>query len=140
MSLPRIVHTLVTGSSTPVGYFDEENIQFIQQKISSVLKREYVQNILIDRASIIRVMERVNWERAEDVPKMNQRVVMYLTNEFRDHQRDVDKHLKWEAHYVESQRLYDPTVESVKYDQATVKLANRLGLPAVGGTSRFYFT
>lgn len=140
MSTISTIHTLVPNSSIPYGFFDEDNIRFIQDKIKRVLRREFKQNILIDRASIIRLMERVVEERAETIPMMNQRVVMYGTNEFRVHQLEVDKHLKWEAHYIESQRLYDPTVEISRFDQQRIKLANRLGKSKVGGTSRFYFT
>ena len=38
--------------------------------------------------------------------------------------------MKWEDHYIESQRLYDPTVERGP-DLANIKLANRLGKPRV---------
>ena len=140
MSTISTVNTLVPNANVPLGYLDEDNIRFIQAKIKEVLKREFKQDILIDRASIIRLMNRVLEERIETVPKMNQRVVMYATNEFRVHQLDVDKHLKWEAHYVQSQRFYDPTTEVSRFDFQKTKLANRLGWPAVGGTTRFYFT
>jgi len=134
------IHTLVPNANIPIGYYDEDNILFIQKKIVEVLKREFKQDILIDRASIIRIMERVILDRIETVPKMNQRVVMTICNEFRVHQLEVDKHLKWEAHFTSSQLSYDPTVEVVRYDPSTIKLANYLGYPQVGGTTRFYFT
>lgn len=140
MSTVSTIHTLAPNAAIPLGYFDEDNIRFIQDKIRRVLSREFKQAILIDRASIVRLMERTILERIETIPKMNQRVVMYAANEFRVHQLDVDKHLKWEAHYVESQRLYDPTTEVSRFDWQQLKLANRLGYPAVGGTTRFYFT
>lgn len=140
MSSVSTIHTLVPNANIPLGYFDEDNIQFIQKKIRDVLKREFEQNILIDRASIIRLMERSILDRIESIPKMNQRTIMYATNEFRNHQLEVDKHLRWEAHYVQSQRLYDPTVEISRFDNQKVPIANRLGVPKVGGTTRFYFT
>jgi hypothetical protein len=124
----------------PLGYFDNDNISFIQKKVTSVLKKEYVQNVIIDRASIVRIMQRVAEERMETIPKMNQRVIMYLTNDFRVHQETASKHLKWEAHFVQSQRLFDPTVQSSKFDQQMIKIPNRLGNLKVGGTVRFYFT
>ncbi len=140
MSTVNTIHTLIPNAAIPFGYFDEDNIRFIQGKIREVLRREFKQNILIDRASIVRLMERVILERIETVPKMNQRVIMYATNEFRVHQLEVDKHLKWEGHFWSSQQLYDPTTEVSRFDPQNIKLANRLGYPAVGGTTRFYFT
>jgi len=134
------IHTLVPNASVPLGYFDEDNIRWIQSKISEVLRRQYTQKIRFDRGGIIRIMERVILERRESIPKMNQRVIMYATNEFRNHQLQSDKHMKWEAHYVLSQRFYDPSVEISRFDKQKTKLSNRLGFPKVGGTTRFYFT
>lgn len=141
MSTVSTINTLVPNAAIPSGYFDEDNIRFIQRKATEVLSREFTQNILFSRGDIVRIMERalVNG-RIEPVPRMNQRVIMFLTNEFRNHQIEVDKHLKWEAGYVLSQRLYDPLVEISRYDQQRTKLKNRLGVPGVGGTTRFYFT
>ncbi|HSA76322.1 MAG TPA: hypothetical protein VLE02_02135 [Nitrosarchaeum sp.] len=138
MSSTATIATLIP--SFPLGYFDEDNIQFIKRKISDVLSREYVQNVEVDDGSIIRIMQRVVEERMETVPKMNERVIMYITNDFRVHQMNVSKHLKLEAHYTQSQRLYDPTVQSSKFDNCIIKQPNRLGNPKVGGTVRFYFT
>ena len=134
------LHTLAPNATIPIGYFDEDNIRFIQNRIIEVLGREFRQNIRIDRGSIIRIMERVAVQRLESVPKMNQRVVMYLTNDFRTHQLQSEKHMKLEAHYVLSQRLYDPSTEISKYDPQNIKTAGSFRGPMVGSTTRFYFT
>ncbi len=139
MSTVSTIHTLVPQAGVPLGYFDEDNIRFIQHKIVEVLKREFKQDILFDRASIIRLMERAIEARIEPVPMMNQRVIMYATNEFRNHQLDVNKHLMWEAHFSQSQKLYDPTVEVVRFDPGLVRGSKKLP-KKVGGTTRFYFT
>lgn len=142
MSTISSIHTLVPGGNIPAGYYDEDNIRFIQNKIREVLKRKFVQNIRIDRASIVRLMERALLDRSETIPRMNQRVVMYAVNEFMDYQLEVDKHLKWEAHFVESQRLYDPTTEVSRFDghNRAVQQTDYRGLRPVGATKRFYFT
>ena len=137
-------HTMMPGGAVPVGYFDEQNILFIQSKIAEVLKRKFIQHIAIDRGSIVRIMGRVLDERIETIPKMNQRVIMYCCNDYIIHQLEVDRNLKLEAHFVIGDRIYDPTTERVKFDPQMVKLANRLGTPRIAGagniTSRFYFT
>jgi len=130
-------HTVFPGY-VPDGYFDEDNIEFIRKKIATVLSGEFHQLINFDRASVIRIMSRVLEERLEPIPKMNQRVLMYLGDEYRNHQAELHKRLKWEDHYVESTRLYDPTTERT-FDTQIVKLANRLGRERVGGTMRFMF-
>lgn len=140
MSTLGTIHTLVPNANIPLGYFDEDNIEFIQRKIREVLKREFKQDILFDRASVIRLMSRALMDRVDTIPFLNQRTVMYAANEFRNYQLEVDKHLKWEAHYVLSQRLYDPSVEISRYDPQLIHPPNRLGVAKVGGTTRFYFT
>lgn len=130
-------HSIFPGA-VPDGYFESENIEFIRRKAAEVLSIEFVQTILFDRASVVRIMQRVLDERLETIPKMNQRVIMYLVNEYRVHQADLHKKFKWEEHYIESQRLYDPTTARGP-DLQNIKLANRLGKPRVGGTSRFVF-
>lgn len=132
------IHTVFPGFKD-INFFSDKNVIFIQKKIIDVLKGEFFQDILVDRASIIRVMERVQMERLESIPFMNQRVIMYITNEYRNHQSQLVKRLKYEEGYVQSQRLYDPTVERGP-DYQNIKLRNRLGKPLVGGTVRFFFT
>ncbi|MDB4769456.1 hypothetical protein OAG24_00675 [bacterium] len=141
MSTVSTINTLVPNATIPLGYFDEDNIRFVQWKAGDVLRREFTQNILFSRGDVVRIMERSLVDgRIESIPRMNQRAIMMLTNDFRNHQLDVDKHLKWEAGYVLSQRLYDPLVEISRFDKQRTKLKNRLGVPQVGGTTRFYFT
>lgn len=132
------IHTIYPGAIV-LGYFDNDNIEFIRIKVVDILSKQFVQKIIIDRASVIRIMQRIIEERRESVPKMNQRVIMTLCNEFRNHQIDVNKHMNWESYYVESQRLYDPTV-SRGPDLYSIKLNSHLNKPRVGQTSRFYFT
>nr|QBK85539.1 MAG: uncharacterized protein LCMAC101_01260 [Marseillevirus LCMAC101] len=141
--VPQILHTLSNNyqEEGPLkGLFDEDVILFIQSKVSEVLAREYKQRILISRGDVVRVYGRVIAEFPQTIPKMIQRTVMNICNDFRIDQLTVDRNLKLEAHFVIGDRLYDPTTERVKYDPATIKLANRLGQQRVGGTVRFFFT
>jgi hypothetical protein len=133
------VQTIFPGF-IPDGYFDNDNVEFLRNKISDILNLEFRQKINVDRASVIRIMQRVLEERLEPIPRMNQRTVMYVTNEFRDHNLEANRNLKWEAHYVESQRLYDPTTERGP-DLYNIKITDKLGKNGkIGGTQRFYFT
>jgi hypothetical protein len=131
------VQTIFPGF-VPDGFFYDDNIEFIRNKVAEVLGWEFVQTIVMDRASVIRVMQRVLEERLESIPFMNQRVIMYLCSEYRWHSYTTRKHLNWEEKYIESQRLYDPTVERGP-DLQIIKLANRLGQPKIGDTVRFVF-
>jgi len=140
MGTVSTVVTLVPNSNIPLGFFDEDNIRFIQEKIKCVLSREFSQSILIDRASIIRVMQRIIEEKLESIPKMGQRVIMSICNEFRNHNSNVEKHLMWEESFVSSQRMYDPTVNVSRYDPQEYKLRTRFGQERVGGTLRFFFS
>ena len=132
------VQTIFPGF-VPDGYFDEDNIEFIRKKVADVLAREFKQRFNLDRASVIRIMQRILEERPEIVPKMNQRVIMSLCSEIRLHQYDANNALKWMHYYPMSQLLYDSSTARGP-DLEAIKLKNRLGQPRVGGTVRFYFT
>lgn len=132
-------HTIYPGF-IPSGYFSEENVKFIQQKIVEVLQQNFTQTVNISRGDIKKIMLRILAERLEEIPMMNQRVVMTIVDEFRTHEIDVEKRLWWADRYKYTQVLQDDTEGVARYDPAGIKLANRLGEPRVGGTSRFYFT
>lgn len=133
-----LVHTIFPGY-IPEGLFDNDNIEFIRNRVREILRREYYQDVIVDRASVIRIMQRVLEERIETIPLMNQRTIMYICADVRRHQEEIHRNLKWESHYSDSQKLYDASVERGP-DIQGIKLANRLGKPRVGGTLRFYFT
>lgn len=133
-----LVHTVFPGF-IPEGYFANDNIEFIRDKVRRELAQEYRQNVIVDRASVIRIMQRILEERVETIPRMNQRSIMTICADVRRHQDEIHRNLKWEAHYIDSQKLYDASVERGP-DIYNIKLANRLGKPRVGGTMRFYFT
>jgi hypothetical protein len=134
-----MTHSIFPGY-VPSGFFDEENIQFISQKTTSTLRKEYQQDIIIDRGSIIRLMQRVLEERPEVIPKMNMRVIMYATNDYRNHYWEASKNLKYEAHYIESQSLFDSSTGRSSDLGMYKPNADYLGRERVGGTLRFYFT
>ena len=133
------IHTIYP-THIPEGYFCHENVSFIQNKIAEVLRREYAQKVIVDVASIKRIMQRVLEERTESIPKMNQRTIMYITNEFRNHQDEIDKKLRWEETRRFAYTYHDPTACNFRADLQNIKLSNWYGKPRVGGTTRFYFT
>jgi len=83
----------LNNRNTAHPFFTEENVTFVQNKISEVLKNEFKQKIVIDRASIKRKMVGVFEERLESVPRMNQRLVMKACNEFRLDQAETERNL-----------------------------------------------
>lgn len=130
----------------PQGYYDQDNVEFLQHKICDILKRTYKQSVIVDKASIVRVMQRVHEERLESIPKMNQRVIMYVTNSFNTHQLEATKHLRWAEKEFKSRQLItlEPDDEWCQRADTDVHLftknTNRLGKNHVGGTLRFYST
>lgn len=130
----------VLPTTRPIGFFSNENVCFIQGKIAEVLGRRYAQKVIVDRASIIRVMQRVIEQFRESIPRMNERAVMVICNEFMNHQDQANKHLNWEEGYYNAHQIFNPDTNVGHSDVHNFKFANRLGEPAVGGTARFYFT
>jgi hypothetical protein len=139
------VHTIFPGA-VPQNYFTERNVKFVQNKITEVLGREFKQDVIVDKGSILRVMQRIIEKRIESIPKMNQRVVMELCNEIRNHQINNAKHYQWEEDYYISQQLIDREAEMVRYDPQMIKLNDRgSGIVKMNkgngiSTVRFYFT
>ncbi len=137
------IFTIAPGAMIPYGFFDKDNITFIQHKISEVLSREFEQEVIIDRASIVRIMQRVLQERQEIIPKMNRRTIMYICDEFRNHQYQLNKRLNWEANYASTQKPIDVASGISRFDNLAIKTTDRKkydGKTRVGGTLRFYFT
>lgn len=129
------IQTVVPGANIPYGYFDDDNVEFIRSKVEELLGREFNNNVKYDRASIIRVMLYILEQHNETVPRMNERVIMNLTNQFRNYQITINKHLRWEEDYVLSQRLYNPLYGgSLQYWQ------NNWKEKPIGDTPRFFFT
>lgn len=128
----------VFPTTIPYGYFSTENITFIQQKIKKVLAREFTPVPNIDTGSVVRVLQRVIDERLESIPKMNQRTIMYICNEYRNHQVDATKHLNWEENYWKSQMIYDDSVGRGPDIMYGYNFNTKRGTGI--GTHRFYFT
>jgi len=139
----NVIHTIIPGATLNEGFFDNDNITFVQEKVAEVLHRQYYQTIVMSRADIIRVMQRVLENRRETVPKMNQRVIMILTDDFRTHQLDVNRKLNWEAGYAYSQQRIDPIGKLEYFDSRSIKLTNTRKFDnreKIGGSLRFHFT
>ncbi len=132
-----ILHT-VGPTPVPKGYFSGDNILFIQRKVTELLSLRYKQKILFDREGIVRLMQRVVEERLESVPRMNQRVIMYAMNDFMTHQVQANKVMQWGEGHVSSQKLYDQVGQKTYVDLWHIKQPNRLGVPRIGGTLRFW--
>ena len=73
------VQTIFPGF-VPEGFFDNDNVEFIRNKVMRVLDIEFKQHIIVDRASVIRVMQRVLEERLEVIPKTPGAVATYASN------------------------------------------------------------
>jgi restriction endonuclease len=139
-SISTNIHTLFPGARQK-GYFDEDNICFLQKAVAEQLSKEFRQKVKYDRASVIRVMGRIHEERPESIPRMNQRVIMSLCAEYRRYQARLNKRMCWEENFFNSQQLVDPTGQ-VGPDTTAIRgmIKNRYGVPQNGGSLRFYFT
>lgn len=138
-----IVHTIAPESNIPTNYFSENNIIFIQNKIAEVLSKEFIQRVIIDRASIVRTMQFMLFEKRETVSKLNQRVIMYICDDYRNHQYEVTRNLRWEDNFTNSQSLIDIPGQNAKFDMRNIKTTDQKkynGQTKAGGSLRFYFT
>lgn len=139
----NVIHTIIPSATINEGYFDEDTISFIQAKVSEIIRREYIQHVFMSREDIIKVMASVLQQRRESVPKMCQRTIMFLVNDFLNHQIETNKFLNWEQGFVQSQSLMDSVGQTSKFDSRGIKTNDKKKFDnksRVGGTLRFYFT
>jgi hypothetical protein len=137
----------ILPTAIPEGYFSDENVQFILDKIHAILMKEYDFVPKFVRGGIVRVMQKIIEDRLETIPKMNQRVIMTCCNDWRNYQQEANKHLNWEENYINSQKLFDPKarrgpdIYGIKsramYSGYYGGMNNKLMRKAV---SQFYFT
>ena len=74
---------------------------------------------------------------------MNQRVIMYICDDYKNYQNEVNRNLRWEDNFVTSQRLVDTQGGNLKFDNRSIKTTDQKkynGQTKVGGSLRFYFT
>lgn len=124
----------------PEGYFTRLNVDFLKHKIGTVLKEEYGWFVAITSNDLLRVMQRVVEERVESIPRMNERVVMEITSDYRQHMQQLNRNLKWEEHFMQSSLLFDNTSGRSLVDVLGIKTRDSLAKPRSGGTLNFYFT
>lgn len=129
-----MTHHVLSSSVRSTGFFDPDNVSFVQTKATQVLSKEFRQRIVFDIESVKRVMARVYSEMLETVPQMNERTVMELTHEFRNHQLLTNQRLRYEEGYVASQMLFNPISNVAQVDVRAIKLHR-----GVGGTKGFVF-
>lgn len=120
-------------------FFGKKNLDFLKEKIRSMIQKEYNKIVNVDDPSLLRVCQRVIEERLEIWPRMNERVVMYLTNEIRNYLEDTQKHLTWQEKFVSSQSLWDSDSCKGYYiaNKGRPRLFNKG--ERVGGTLQFIF-
>lgn len=119
-------------------FFNLDNKIFIQNKIAEILSKEFEQRIIYDPESITNTMQLVYEQQVESIPRMNDRVVRYLVEDFRNQQRNTNKYLAWAEAYSKSQQLYDP-IGNKGVDLIPARTINRLGRNKVGSTRGFVF-
>lgn len=128
--------TTIWPGYIPHDYYTDENVEFLSKEITKAIQKDISTPVKVDTGSIVRVMGRVLEQRLESIPKMNQRVIMYVVNDYLDYALQTNRNLLWADAYVDSQRLFDPSVRRGAIANWTVKLNPKN--PAT--TSRFYFT
>lgn len=129
------LHTVHPGY-IPSGYFSDDNVGLISKKVSELIKKRSSADVVVDVGSIVRVMQRVLEQRLESLNRMNERVIMYIVNDYLTYQIECNKHLNWAKNYTNSQKFYDPKTKRGRVSSWYGKI-NPKNVPT---TSRFYFT
>lgn len=126
----------VSGIIAPKGYFSCKNVEFIKRKVQELVRKDFIVRMVVDDGSVVRIMQRVLEERIDGIPRMNQRVIMYIVNNYLTYQIETNKHLNWAENFSNSQKLFDCTTRRGAISNWTVYSSPKL----TPSTVRFYFT
>lgn len=77
-------------------YFTPRNVDFLKRKIHESLSKEFRHVPQIKDDDLLRTMRRIAVERREALPFMNERVIMYITNSFKNNQQLIKNQKEWE--------------------------------------------
>ena len=124
----------------PEGFFTRRNVAFLQSKIGTMMKEEFGTFLKISASDVVRIMQRVAEYRIESIPRMNERVVMEITADYRQHLLQLNRQLKWEENVINGSLLFDAVSGRSAMDAGKLKLRDRLLVPKAGGTLNFAFT
>lgn len=130
---------LATGET--VNFFDQENIETISHGATNMLLKEFKNPVFFSAEDIVKVMGRIAEEKYESIPKMNRRVIMDLTKDYRIHAYSVLKQLHLDEGYIASQNpAYDEVANMTKFDQRLVQKISQSRASSSNATLQFYFT
>lgn len=124
---------VITGQNIPLGYFD--NVDDIQARVTRILNLNFDIPIVPDYDSVKRIMIRTLEERLEPKELMDQRTIMTLVDEIKNHFLERNKNLMWERVYTNTTSIYDSSVGSgpdtscLKFSRApsTLRFYNTFG-------------
>jgi len=121
-------------------FITTERIDKLKYLIERNLRIHFGRYVPVERDGVIMIMNRVIQERIQSYEIMEQRVVMYLTNEVRNHYSQNIKHMNWETNYVNSQKQFDMHGNVGRLSSGEIKLRDDFRGSRVGGTLNFHFT
>lgn len=124
--------TLVPFRNIP-NYFTQENVLYIKKTVEDILCPSFIQKYTVDNDSILRVMHRVIDERLEPIPKMLERVVMYITSEIRQFELERARNIDLELGFKFTGGIYD-NLYKIGPDIHNIKMVKN------PSTLRFYHT
>ena len=120
-------------TKVPEQYFGIENVEFVKQHVTDILSYDFESPIVVDDASVLRVLHRVLDERLEPLSKMLTRAIMEIVNEIKTFELERIKNLRLEKYYEFGQKIYDVSTRAGP-DMQHVKLSKQ------PSTLRFYHT
>jgi hypothetical protein len=131
------INTLQPTFRTP-GFFTEENIKTISELTTQTIGNTYKdKKVVVPNDVIVRFMQIVQEDRIEEVPKMNQRVIMDLVRSFlnfvkKNEQSNYFAENRWNAY------MYDPQLHIKPFDEPKLR-GERVGRSDLRGF-RFHFS
>lgn len=133
------IHTLQPNWRIP-GFFTEENVKFLSDKITEHLSKYYSgKKVVIPDPHIVRIMQHIQEQRPESIPRMNQRVLIDIVAEFMDFVQKNENANNWSYFRYDAYNR-TPNLGIKPYETPKLKGPDYAGRGNTYLPPRFHFT
>ena len=133
------IHTIDPQWRIP-GFFTQENVDTLSNLITETIAQSYSKKkVIVPKPNIVRIMQFIQEQRPESIPKMNERVIMEIVSEFLNFTYENERSNNWSYFRYDA---YNRTPNTGLKPYETPKLKGE-GYAGRGNTElgfRFHFT
>ena len=137
------INTLGKSFRLPA-FFTLENVKHISNLITETIRQNFsnpdstIKKVIVSDAHIFRVMQTVQEEYIEPIPRLNQRVIMYIVDDFINFVRNQEKNNYFAANYRSTIMYQNAGIQN--FDLGSQIRGKKVGKDTSCPGFRFFFT